>query len=766
MAALHVFVCSIVMVMVLWVAVAPAEATAPSLKVDRVIDVAPAWSGIPVGITLLTHGDRQFVAFYGDDRRMTVAARPLDSDRWQFVRLPQEIGWDAHNYVTMTVDDRGYLHVSGNMHAIPLVYFRSTKPYDIHSIERVPIMVGRDETRSTYPRFLRSPEDELLFTYRSGYSGNGNQIWNVYDHETQTWSRFLDEPLTHGQGQMNAYIHGPVRGPDGLYHICWVWRDHGGCETNHDLCYARSKDLRRWTQSDGTPLALPITLDTAEVVDPVPAKGGMINGNHRIGFDRRKRPVISYHKFDEDGKTQVYNARLEDGRWRIYRTTDWDYRWYFRGGGCIRFEIAIGNIHVERDGGLGLSYRHVKYGSGTWRLDEETFRPIGKIARRPTLPAELNKPESKTPGMKVRWTHDRGKAKERGVQYKLRLETLDTNRDKPRKTTPPPTMLRLYKFVPNKAALAKANPHNPKRTQKMPKDADGRPLVKKLGTIECDMVETTPIVFKGRLYRFEYVRDFYYKPNKTGKSYYRFIDVETGKPTPGFAVGYHLGSAHVEGDTVYAFGVDKWGGATMQMWWSKDLKTWQTQTALHQPGWKMYNNSVCKGPNGYVMAIELGDPPEVVGSRFTMRFAESKDLLEWRWLGPECVHTKERYSACPAIRWLEGYYYMIYLEARPHGTYAPWIARSRDLKKWELSKLNPVLQHGPEDKKIGNPNFTPEQRAHIAKAKNINNCDVDLCDFNGKTIIVYCWGNQQGTEFLAHAVYEGSVREFLLGFFP
>ncbi|MFQ6040458.1 MAG: hypothetical protein ACE5PV_06340, partial [Candidatus Poribacteria bacterium] len=30
-----------------------------------------------------------------------------------------------------------------------------------------------------------------------------------------------------------------------------------------------------------------------------------------------------------------------------------------------------------------------------------------------------------------------------------------------------------------------------------------KPQIEKLGTIDCDMVETTPIVFHGRLYRFE-----------------------------------------------------------------------------------------------------------------------------------------------------------------------------------------------------------------------------------------------------------------------
>ena len=37
-------------------------------------------------------------------------------------------------------------------------------------------------------------------------------------------------------------------------------------------------------------------------------------------------------------------------------------------------------------------------------------------------------------------------------------------------------------------------------------EAPRRPAIRRLGTIRCDMVETTPIVFGGRLYRFEYVR--------------------------------------------------------------------------------------------------------------------------------------------------------------------------------------------------------------------------------------------------------------------
>jgi hypothetical protein len=42
-----------------------------------------------------------------------------------------------------------------------------------------------------------------------------------------------------------------------------------------------------------------------------------------------------------------------------------------------------------------------------------------------------------------------------------------------------------------------------------------------------------------------------------------------------------------------------------------------------------------------------------------------------------------------------------------------------------------------------------DQRKATAQAKNLNNSDMDVCEFKGKTIIYSSWGNQQGTEFLA-----------------
>lgn len=410
------------------------------------IDLFPVWAGHPVGFCLLTEGQRQFVACYDAERRLTVAARTLGDDQWQVVRLPETLGWDSHNYVTMAADDEGYLHLSGNMHGRPLVYFRSSRPWDIATFERIPAMVGRNEGRCTYPVFLRGAGGELLFTYRDGSSGSGDQYYNAYDPATKAWRRLMEGPITSGEGEVNAYFVGPVRGPDGWFHLCWVWRDTGDCATNHDLCYARSRDLVHWQTSTGRPLALPITRATAEVVDPVPAGGGMLNGHTKIGFDRQGRVIISYHKFDERGNTQIYNARLEGGRWVIHQATDWGYRWEFHGGGTIVTEISLGSVQAQPDGSLQQSWRHIKLGSGTWRLDPETLRPLGPAAVRSAVPPILRRPESPFPGMEVRWCGDSGRQRPRGFDYRLRWETLPTNRDQPRPTAPPPTMLRLYRF--------------------------------------------------------------------------------------------------------------------------------------------------------------------------------------------------------------------------------------------------------------------------------------------------------------------------------
>ncbi len=165
------------------------------------------------------------------------------------------------------------------------------------------------------------------------------------------------------------------------------------------------------------------------------------------------------------------------------------------------------------------------------------------------------------------------------------------------------------------------------------------------------------------------------------------------------------------------------------------------------------------------MAIEIDAPPEETGVGFTIRFAVSDDLISWNLTPSECVFSKDRYTACPALRYVNGLFYMIYLEEKPGPSYVPYIVRSADLINWECSPYNPVLTYDDNDKIIANQKLSAAQRNIIKSAVNINNSDVDLCEFDGRVHIYYSWGNQQGNEFLAYAVHNGSLSSFLESFF-
>lgn len=417
----------------------PSTAQIDSLLVDYV------WSGHPVGFSILTEPPHQFVAYYDSTRAMIVAQRKLGEDTWTKKTLPEKVGWDSHNYISMALDTKGYLHVSGNMHVDSLVYFQATTPYDVSSLERKEQLIGDLEDRATYPKFFSSPEGDLIFTYRDGGSGNGNQIYNRYNPDTQQWSRLLDEPLMDGKGEMNAYLHGPVLGPDGYYHLIWVWRDTPDAETNHDLSYVRSKDLVHWEKSDGTPQPLPITLENGEVINPVPVKQGMINGNTVIGFDRQNRLVVTYHKFGPDGNTQVYNARQEEGGWKIYQATNWDFRWYFEGRGSLNSRIDVFPVVIEEDQ-LTQKYYIDTVGTQKFLLDEDSLSVIKELPMDKGYPDRLDHVRSSFPEMQVNMRTDQTPE---GDVYVLRWETLARNRDRPREGDLPDASLLMLYYIPN-----------------------------------------------------------------------------------------------------------------------------------------------------------------------------------------------------------------------------------------------------------------------------------------------------------------------------
>ena len=252
-----------------------------------------------------------------------------------------------------------------------------------------------------------------------------------------------------------------------------------------------------------------------------------------------------------------------------------------------------------------------------------------------------------------------------------------------------------------------------------------------------NMCEMAAFYWKGKLTYLECVR-----PATGGgeKDYYLlFRDAKTGRRVGRCADGYGLGSVIVHDGTAYAFGScwanGTWNGVTV--FWSRDLRNWESKLVVKGDKEGIFNTSVCQGPDGFVMAYETDQAPA-----FTVKFAHSKDMMTWTKL-PDATFGTNRYTACPCVRYANGYYYVLYLEHRgPRWWFETYITRSKDLVHWELSAANPVL--------------APE-----GLDESINASDPELVEVDGKTLLLYCVGDQLSWANVKIATYPGPLTQFL-----
>jgi len=253
--------------------------------------------------------------------------------------------------------------------------------------------------------------------------------------------------------------------------------------------------------------------------------------------------------------------------------------------------------------------------------------------------------------------------------------------------------------------------------------------------VRQEMCELTPLVWQNRLCHLECVRP---ATGGTAKDYWlQLKDAENGRELARFAEGYSLASAIVHADTLWVFASrfegDNWNDVTLFR--SGDLTTWSSQVAIRQENEHLFNSSVCAGPDGFAMAYESNDPAY---PPFTIKFATSKDLQTWTKRS-DAVLGSNRYAACPCLRFVDGWYYLMYLENRsPRHVFETYVSRSQDLRNWLWSAANPIL--APEGLDEG-----------------INASDPEIVEFNGTTYVYFAVGDQLTWMNIKRASYPGTM---------
>jgi len=261
--------------------------------------------------------------------------------------------------------------------------------------------------------------------------------------------------------------------------------------------------------------------------------------------------------------------------------------------------------------------------------------------------------------------------------------------------------------------------------------------------IRRDRCELAPVIWKNTLCYLESVRPV---AGITTNGFHLMLkDAETDRELARFAEDYNLACAYVHQGKLYVFAArftsNSWNDVTLFK--SSDLKIWDKKVVITQEKEHIFNSSVCKGPNGFVMAYESDAPPYPA---FTIKFAVSKDLESWTKV-PDAIFGTNRYTACPCIRYFNGYYYMLYLEHRePRWYFETYIARSKDLKTWWVSSANPMLAPHSLD-------------------EGVNTSDPEVIEFGGKTFIYYTASDQLTWMNVKRLTYDGSMGQLFESWF-
>ncbi|HEX3043502.1 MAG TPA: BNR repeat-containing protein [Bacillota bacterium] len=294
---------------------------------------------------IITVSGWQYTTFYNSSRQVCVARRQLPGGSWQILTLTDytQSTNDAHNTISMGIGiNNGTIHLAFDHHDSTLHYRKSTtgvttNPSSINWSASLfgavtsQLVSGTTITGLTYPRFVTTPQGDLLFEARLGSSGNGQDYLWEYNCSTGLWTS-LGLYISNPNGG-NAYINGIHFDKSNKLHVSWVKRDTPDATTNHDLHYIYSTDNgRTWCNNSGTVIGTtgsdPVTIEEPKIWT-IPTNSGLINQEAQA-IDNQGRIHLLMRKTVNGTNYQFHYWRGTDGVWHETNTNIPTKYWYRR----------------------------------------------------------------------------------------------------------------------------------------------------------------------------------------------------------------------------------------------------------------------------------------------------------------------------------------------------------------------------------------------------------------------------------------------------
>ena len=279
--------------------------------------------------------------------------------------------------------------------------------------------------------------------------------------------------------------------------------------------------------------------------------------------------------------------------------------------------------------------------------------------------------------------------------------------------------------------------------------------------------EATPFVFHDRIYLLENFHRSAMFPQQPPQ--YRFHedgclirDLETDTILAYPWLNHYFSTVTVHENEIWLFGGDYgWN----QPWWeirelqvirSRNLTSWSEPEVVLRAGEgeHLFNNAVVYNGHSFIMLYETDD---LRWPKFTFRFAESHDLIHWEKLPENAIYGQDKYVGGPALYFVDGFYYVLYLAALGNGCWETRITRSRNLIDWE---------DAPPDRPF--LTFDPSRETDPAGHPGVMECnasDAELIVWHDEVHIWRNGGDQLCCGDLQRARFTGTLKQLLEAYF-
>ena len=342
---------------------------------------------------IIYYNGYQYTAFWNTNRNIVLARRAIPGGTWQKFDFTdyKNTADDAHNTISIGIcPNDGTLHLAFDHHGNDLHYRKSvegflTNPekhsWSASSFGSTTNNLGDTKVSLvTYPKFVITPQGNMLLEYRYGTSGSGDQHLLEYSGTTHSWTnigKYIDGIST----SINAYPHGLSYGKgSNRLHMTWCWRETPDASTNQDLYYIYSDDNgRTWKNNAGTQVAKTgssfVTKSSPGIkVWTIDQNRGLINQEHHFVDSVGRVHVLLSHMPDSQSDDKNFNnARSKSVYFHYRRNTDGVWKrnnMGFSVVGTFRGKIAASSINnlyaVLPD--LRIAFASEQSGWTDWKL--------------------------------------------------------------------------------------------------------------------------------------------------------------------------------------------------------------------------------------------------------------------------------------------------------------------------------------------------------------------------------------------------------------